>query len=125
MKIVRVAARLLLAGVGIAVAGAAHADAIADFYKGKTITMIVGPAPGGDYDLAARLVGISLSAEAGRAAYVPVDHQYPGAPNQLGVARALALLRPWLEDPARKKIGQNLKYDQHVLANHEIGRAHV
>jgi len=74
---------------------------------------------------AARLVGMSFSAEAGRAAYVPIDHQYAGAPAQLGAERALAILRAWLEDPARKKIGQNLKYDQHVLANHNVKLAGV
>jgi DNA polymerase-1 len=69
---------------------------------------------------AARLVGLSFSVEPGQAAYVAIDHRYPGAPDQLGVERAVALLKPWLEDPARPKIGQNLKYDQHVLANHDI-----
>ncbi len=69
---------------------------------------------------AARLVGLSFSVEPGQAAYVAIDHRYPGAPAQIGVERAVALLKPWLEDPARPKIGQNLKYDQHVLANHDI-----
>ncbi len=75
--------------------------------------------------LAARLVGMSFSAELGRAAYLAIDHRYAGAPAQLGAERALALVRPWLEDPARKKIGQNLKYDQHVLANHGVKLAGV
>ncbi len=75
--------------------------------------------------LAARLVGMSFSAEPGRAAYLAIDHRYAGAPAQLGAERALALVRPWLEDPARKKIGQNLKYDQHVLANHGVKLAGV
>jgi len=74
---------------------------------------------------AARLVGMSFSAEAGSAAYLAIDHRYAGAPEQLGVERALAILRPWLEDPARHKIGQNLKYDQHVLANHGVRLAGV
>jgi DNA polymerase-1 len=69
---------------------------------------------------AARLVGLSFSVEPGHAAYVAIDHRYPGAPDQIGVERAVALLKPWLEDPARPKIGQNVKYDQHVLANHGI-----
>jgi DNA polymerase-1 len=69
---------------------------------------------------AARLVGMSFSAEPGRAAYLAIDHQYAGAPDQLGVERALAIVRPWFENPARRKIGQNLKYDQHVLANHGV-----
>jgi len=74
---------------------------------------------------AAELVGISFALAPGRAAYVAVDHRYAGAPAQLGVERALALLAPWLEDPARRKIGQHLKYDQHVLANHGVRLAGV
>ena len=70
--------------------------------------------------LTAQLVGMSFCAEPGRAAYLPLAHDYAGAPAQLGVARALALVRPWLEDAARPKLGQNLKYDQHVLANHGV-----
>ncbi|MHB8667772.1 MAG: DNA polymerase I [Burkholderiales bacterium] len=70
--------------------------------------------------MTAQLVGMSFCAEPGRAAYLPLAHGYAGAPAQLGVARALALLRPWLEDAAKPKLGQNLKYDQHVLANHGV-----
>jgi DNA polymerase-1 len=70
--------------------------------------------------LTAQLVGMSFCVEPGRAAYLPLAHNYAGAPQQLGVERALALLRPWLEDPDRPKLGQNLKYDQHVLANHGV-----
>ena len=70
--------------------------------------------------LTAQLVGMSFCAEPGRAAYLPLAHNYAGAPPQLGVERALALLRPWLEDAARPKLGQNLKYDEHVLANHGV-----
>ncbi|HEY9379910.1 MAG TPA: DNA polymerase I, partial [Burkholderiales bacterium] len=69
---------------------------------------------------AAQLVGMSFSIEPGTAAYLAIDHRYADAPQQLGVARALELLRPWLENQAKKKLGQNLKYDQHVLANHGI-----
>ncbi|OFZ99064.1 MAG: DNA polymerase I [Betaproteobacteria bacterium RIFCSPLOWO2_02_FULL_62_17] len=75
--------------------------------------------------LTAQLVGMSFSIEAGRAAYVPLEHQYAGAPAQIGITRALELLRPWLEDPASKKLGQNLKYDQHVLANHGVNLAGI
>jgi DNA polymerase-1 len=74
---------------------------------------------------AAELVGVSFSVSPGHAAYLPVAHRYPGAPDQIGRARALELLRPWLEDPARRKVGQNLKYDQHVLANHGVKLAGV
>ena len=70
--------------------------------------------------MSAQLVGMSFCAEPGRAAYLPLAHDYAGAPRQLGVARALALLRPWLEDAAKPKLGQNLKYDEHVLANHGV-----
>jgi len=70
--------------------------------------------------MTAQLVGMSFCAEPGRSAYLPLAHDYAGAPQQLGVARALVLLRPWLEDAARPKVGQNLKYDQHVLANHGV-----
>jgi DNA polymerase-1 len=70
--------------------------------------------------LTAQLVGMSFCAEPGRAAYLPLAHNYAGAPRQLGVERAMALLRPWLEDAAKSKLGQNLKYDQHVLANHGV-----
>jgi DNA polymerase-1 len=75
--------------------------------------------------LAARLVGVSLALEPGRAAYVPLAHEYAGAPAQIGVTRALELLRPWLEDARCPKLGQNSKYDQHVLANHGIFLAGV
>jgi len=74
---------------------------------------------------AAELVGVSLSVEPGAAAYLAIAHRSPGAPDQLGVERAVALLKPWLEDAARKKLGQNLKYDQHVLANHGVRLAGV
>jgi DNA polymerase-1 len=70
--------------------------------------------------LQAKLVGMSFSVVAGRAAYLPLAHNYAGAPNQLGVERALAMLKPWLENETHKKLGQNIKYDQHVLANHGV-----
>ncbi len=69
---------------------------------------------------AARLVGMSFSIVPGEAYYLAVAHAYPDAPDQLGAERALAILKPWLEDEGRKKVGQNIKYDQHVLANHGI-----
>jgi len=70
--------------------------------------------------MAAQLVGMSFCSEPGRAAYLPLAHNYAGAPRQLGVERALALLRPWLEAADKPKLGQNLKYDQHILANHGV-----
>ena len=71
--------------------------------------------------LRARIVGLSFSVEAGQAAYVPLGHDYPGAPEQLDRETVLALLRPWLEDERCAKVGQNIKYDSHVLLNHGIG----
>ncbi len=68
----------------------------------------------------ARIVGISFAVEPGHAAYVPLAHSYGDAPLQLPLAEVLARLKPWLEDEARAKVGQNIKYDTHVLANHGI-----
>ena len=73
--------------------------------------------------LQARLVGISFSTEPARAAYLPLAHHYAGAPHQLGLDDALAMLKPWLENRRAAKLGQNLKYDTHVFANHGIGLA--
>ena len=73
----------------------------------------------------ARLVGLSFSVEPGRAAYLPLAHHYAGAPAQLPLAEALARLKPWLEDAGRAKVGQNLKYDWHVLMNHGIRLAGI
>ncbi|MFM9916786.1 MAG: DNA polymerase I [Rhizobacter sp.] len=75
----------------------------------------------------AQLVGISLSVTPGEAAYIPLRHDYTGAPAQLHVDEVLARLKPWLEDPAAPKLGQNIKYDTHVLQNagiHIQGYAH-
>lgn len=68
----------------------------------------------------ARLVGMSFAVTIGEAAYLPLGHDYADAPQQLDLKRTLEKLRPILEDPAIKKVGQNLKYDQHVLANYGI-----
>ena len=68
----------------------------------------------------ARVVGVSFAIEVGEAAYVPFGHDYPGAPKQLSEDDVLGALKPLLEDPKMAKIGQNLKYDAHVLANHGI-----
>ncbi len=67
----------------------------------------------------ARLVGMSFAC-GDRAAYLPLEHRYPGAPEQIGVDKALALLKPWLESDAHRKVGQNLKFDAHILANHGV-----
>ncbi|MBB5392571.1 DNA polymerase-1 [Herbaspirillum sp. SJZ102] len=68
----------------------------------------------------ATLVGISLCCELGRAAYIPVGHNYQDAPPQLAREHVLAKLKPWLEDAAKPKLGQNLKYDSHIFANYGI-----
>lgn len=72
-----------------------------------------------DY-MEARIVGVSFAIEPGKAAYVPFGHDYLGAPIQLTEAVVLGKLKPLLEDPARLKVGQNLKYDRNVLLNHGI-----
>jgi len=68
----------------------------------------------------ARLVGISLAVQPGQAAYIPVGHDYPGAPAQLPLQQVLDALRPVLEDPQKKKLGQHGKYDLHVLRRHGV-----
>lgn len=72
-----------------------------------------------DY-MQAEIVGVSFSVELGEAAYVPVAHNYPGAPEQLDRVWVLEALRPLLEDSAQLKVGQNLKYDMSVLARYGI-----
>ncbi len=68
----------------------------------------------------AQLVGISLSIESHQAFYLPLAHVYPGAPDQLDREKTLAQLKPWLESEQHKKVGQNLKYDKHIFANHGV-----
>jgi DNA polymerase-1 len=68
----------------------------------------------------ARVVGVSVSVAAGSAAYIPFAHHYEDAPEQLTEDEVLGALKPLLENPAVKKVGQNLKYDKHVLSNHGI-----
>ena len=70
--------------------------------------------------MTAKIVGMSFSVEVGCAAYLPLKHDYFDAPQQLSFSEALAKIKPILENAAIKKVGQNLKYDQHVLANHGI-----
>ncbi|MGV8804376.1 MAG: DNA polymerase I [Polaromonas sp.] len=75
----------------------------------------------------AEIVGVSFSVTPGEAAYIPLTHDYPDAPAQLPRDEVLARLKPWLENPARPKLGQHVKYDRHVFANHGIevqGYAH-
>jgi DNA polymerase-1 len=72
-----------------------------------------------DY-MQAEIVGISLAVRKGEAAYIPVGHDYPGAPDQLPRDDVLAELKPFLEDPERKKVGHHLKYDAHIFARYDI-----
>ena len=79
-----------------------------------------------DYSLA-QIVGVSFAVSPGSAAYIPLAHAYPGVPEQLNRDQVLEQLRPLLENPLKAKLGQNLKYDSHVLSNHGIklqGLAH-
>ncbi|HTD04654.1 DNA polymerase I [Undibacterium sp.] len=70
--------------------------------------------------MTAQMVGISLCCEPGIAAYIPVAHRYQDAPPQLPRELVLARLKPWLEDPSKPKVGQNLKYDSHIFQNHGV-----
>ncbi|PPT19706.1 DNA polymerase I [Xanthomonas arboricola] len=73
--------------------------------------------------LQADLIGLSVAAEPGQAAYLPFGHNFPGAPAQLDRAQALAQLAPLLTDPAVRKLGQHGKYDLHVMRRHGIALA--
>lgn len=78
-------------------------------------------------EMVARIVGISFSVAIGEAAYIPLRHEGLDVPEQLPLDAVLTKLKPWLEDASRKKLGQHVKYDQHVFANHGItvrGYAH-
>ena len=72
-----------------------------------------------DY-MKAELVGVSLCVEPGVACYIPVAHDYPGAPDQLDRDVVLQALRPFLEDPQKAKLGHHLKFDAHIFARHGI-----
>ncbi len=75
--------------------------------------------------MVATLVGMSFATIEGEAAYLPLAHHYADAPAQLPLAEVLDKLRPWLESDAHRKLGQNLKYDAHILANHGIALAGI
>lgn len=78
-------------------------------------------------EMVAEIVGLSFSVTPGEAAYIPLRHSGPDAPAQLPFDEVLARLKPWLENPAKPKLGQHIKYDRHVFANHGIqvrGYAH-
>jgi len=84
-----------------------------------TLTAIDTETTSLDY-MQAELVGISLAVDAGTAAYIPVAHDYPGAPDQLDRNKVLAALKGFLEDPGKKKVGHHLKYDAHIFARYNI-----
>jgi DNA polymerase-1 len=71
----------------------------------------------------AEIVGLSLSVTANEAAYIPVAHDYPGAPDQLPRDEVLSKLRDWLQSDDKKKVGHHLKYDAHILARYDIALA--
>jgi DNA polymerase I len=71
-------------------------------------------------EMRAEIIGVSFSVQPGEAAYIPLAHTYNDAPEQLPRDEVLAKLKPWLEDPAKAKLGQHVKYDRHVFANHGI-----
>ncbi|MDZ4102666.1 MAG: DNA polymerase I [Hydrogenophaga sp.] len=71
-------------------------------------------------EMRAEIVGISFSVTPGEAAYIPLRHSGPDAPEQLPFDEVLARLKPWLEDGQHAKLGQHVKYDRHVFANHGI-----
>ncbi|MBA2491342.1 MAG: DNA polymerase I, partial [Gammaproteobacteria bacterium] len=73
----------------------------------------------------ARLVGMSFAVQPGQAAYLPLAHDYPGAPPQLDFDLTLARLKPWLENPLKLKVGHHLKYDRNVLSNHGVTLAGI
>ena len=78
-------------------------------------------------EMVAQIVGISISVRPGEAAYIPLCHEGMDVPQQLSMDDVLGKLRLWLENPACKKLGQHIKYDRHVFANHGItvrGYAH-
>jgi DNA polymerase I len=78
-------------------------------------------------ELQAEIVGLSFSVKPGEAAYVPLGHRYGDAPEQLPRDQVLERLKPWLENPGKLKLGQHIKFDRHVFANHGIearGYAH-
>jgi DNA polymerase-1 len=75
----------------------------------------------------AEIVGLSFSVKPGEACYIPLAHSYGDAPTQLPINEVLAKLKPWFENADIKKLGQHIKYDRHVMANHGIevkGYAH-
>ena len=103
---------------------AAHLTRWVDRLEGAALVAFDTETTGLDY-MTAELVGVSFAVAPHEAAYVPVAHRYPGAPEQLDRAWVLARIKPLLENPALPKVGQNLKYDMNVLARHGIELAGI
>src|SRR6185503_2866908 len=70
--------------------------------------------------LQAEIVGLAFAVAPGRACYVPLAHRFAGAPDQLDRGEVLAAIATWLADASRRKIGENVKFDEHALANHGL-----
>ena len=94
-------------------------NALLQELNGASISAVDTETTSLDY-MQAELVGLSFATAAGQAWYLPLAHDYVGAPEQLNRDWALAQLKPWLEDDTKAKVGQNLKYDQSVLARYGI-----
>ena len=94
-------------------------NALLQELNGASISAVDTETTSLDY-MQAELVGLSFATAAGQAWYLPLAHDYVGAPEQLNRDWALAQLKPWLEDDTKAKVGQNLKYDQSVLARSGI-----
>lgn len=99
-------------------------DAWIERIRGAALVAIDTETTSIDY-MSAELVGLSMAVTSGEAAYVPVAHRYPGAPDQLDREVVLERLRPVLEDAAIAKVGQHIKYDMSVLARHGVELAGV
>ena len=102
-----------------AVVTEAELDALLERIEKADVTAFDTETTGLD-PMRARLVGMSFAVEPGEAWYVPLAHTDAAVPDQLPFDATLAKLRPWLESDTHRKVGQNIKYDAHILANHEI-----
>ena len=94
-------------------------DALIDNLQHASIIAFDTETTGLDY-LNAEIVGVSFATAPGEAAYIPLAHDYPGAPEQLSRDAVLAQLKPLLEDDERIKVGHHAKFDMHIVANHGI-----
>ncbi len=102
--------------------GEAQLDALLEKLMAAPLVSLDAETTGLD-PMTAQLVGLSFCIEEHKAAYLPLSHHYPGAPEQIDREHALRKLKHWLESARHRKLGQNLKYDQHIFANHGIAFA--